>query len=289
MSTVDLPSGVFDPSHYAATLGEKVWRSAQLGPRYYLWDLPRYFYHRRTRKLGIWDPAVFTNPLREFQPECRTAWELPPGYPEALQLFADLGLKLTIPQQRLEALASAWWQVRHLSGDVIECGAYQGATSLFLALLGRLLGISQKVLLLDTFAGIPEVSPYDLSRQTGEFRAPRDQIAVIQHQARILEVQDRIEIHKGLFNETFTKLAGSTLAFRLVHIDANVYQATLEACTFTLPRVVPGGIMVFDDYNGVCDLGARLAIDECLAERRLEPQPLAATSAYLRLPEEDAP
>jgi hypothetical protein len=276
---------VFDDSHHAATLLRKVWRAAQLGPIYYLWDLPRYFTHRRARKMPLWDAGVFTNPLREFRPTCRTSWEMPPGYDEALREFARVGLQLTMPQPRLEALVRAWWQTKHVPGEVIECGAYKGATSLLLALLGRHNGVCQKVLILDTFAGMPTVSEYDLSRHPGEFRPPADQVALIRRQAEALGVADRIEIHEGLFTDTFARLAGRDLHFAFVHIDANIYQGTLDACGFTIPLVAPGGLVVFDDYNGVCDLGARLAIDEYLAGRGLRPHPLAATSAYVRLPD----
>jgi hypothetical protein len=44
-----------------------------------------------------------------------------------------------------------------------------------------------------------------------------------------------------------------------------------------------GGTIVFDDYNGVCDLGARLAIDRSLRNRPERPQPLAASSAFVRV------
>jgi hypothetical protein len=284
VSTAEQVRPVFDDSHHAATLLRKVWRAAQLGPVYYLWDLPRYFAHRRSRKVSFWDGGVFTNPLREFRPGCRTSWEMPPGYDEALGEFARVGLQLTIPRPRLEALVRAWWQTRNVPGDVIECGAYKGATSLLLALLGRHNDVCQKVLILDTFEGMPAVSGYDLARRPGEFRPPHDQVELIRHQAEALGVAERVEVHKGLFNDTFAKLGPRDPQFAFVHIDANIYQGTLDACAFTIPRVASDGIVVFDDYNGVCDLGARLAIDEYLADRKLRPQPLAATSAYVRLP-----
>jgi hypothetical protein len=42
---------------------------------------------------------------------------------------------------------------------------------------------------------------------------------------------------------------------------------------------------VFDDYNGLCDLGARLAIDQYLAPFGLRPRPLVGCSAILRASE----
>jgi hypothetical protein len=274
---------VFDDSHHAATLLRKVWRAFQLGPRYYLWDLPRYFAHRRGRHLGFWDGAALTNPLREFRPHGQILGDLPPEYRPALERFAEVGVRLTMPRPRLEALLQAWWSTRDVAGDVIECGAYRGATSLLLALLGRLHEIPQKVLMLDTFAGMPEVSSFDLGRRPGEFRPPRDQVEVIRAQAEALGVADRVEVHAGLFADSFRVLEPRAPRFAFVHIDANIYQGTRDACAFTVPRVAPGGVVVFDDYNGVCDLGARLAIDEFLAGRGVRPQPLAASSAYVRL------
>ena len=281
-STAHPQPQVFDDSHHAATLLRKVGRALQLGPKYYLWDLPRYFAHRRRRRLPLWDPAALTNPLREFRPTCPAPEALPPGYGEALARFAEAGLILTIPRPRLENLLRIWWETRIAAGDVIECGAYRGGTSLFLALLGRLNGIDQKVLLMDTFAGMPPVSVYDLGRTDGEFTPPSDQVDVIRRQAEALAIAERIEIHRGLFNETFPALAARDARFAFVHIDANIYEGTLEACRFAIPRVSPSGAVVFDDYNGVCDLGARLAIDEFFAGRGIKPQPLTASSAWVR-------
>ncbi len=282
MAPATLPP-VFDESHHAATFLRKVYRALQLGPKYYLWDLPRYFAHRRDRNLPLCDVAAFTNPLREFRSRSPAGMELPPHYPEALGHLADAGVRLTIPRQRLEALLQVWWSTRTVAGDVIECGAYRGATSLLLALLGRLNGVAQQVHMLDTFAGMPSVSGYDLGRQSGEFRPPPDQVELIRGQAAALGVMERIEVHKGLFAETFAVLLPRRPAFAFVHIDANIYQGTLDACRFTIPYVASGGAVVFDDYNGVCDLGARLAIDEYFAGQGVKPLPLTASSAWVRL------
>ncbi len=283
MASADPAYAVFDESHYAATLWRKLYRALQLGPKYYFWDLPRYFASRSRRRLRFWDGAALLNPLKEFRARSAAAGELPPSYPEGLARLAEAGVRLTMPRGRLEALLRVWWAARETAGDVIECGAYRGATSLLLALLGRLNGLRQTVHMLDTFAGMPAVSAYDFGRSDGEFRPPADQVDLIRGQAEALGVADRIEIHRGLFTDTFAVLAPREPRFAFVHIDANIYQGTYDACAFTVPRVSPGGAVVFDDYNGVCDLGARLAIDEYFAGRGVKPLPLSASSAYLRV------
>lgn len=272
----------FDQGHYAATAMRKIERSLQLGPKYYLCELPRYFLHRRRLGLCLADGAVLVNPLREFRRTAYAPFSLPPSYRDALEQFAAAGVRFTIPRLRLEALVGTWWEARRIPGDVIECGSHRGATGLFLALLGRLHGVEQRVLLFDTFRGAPAHSAYDTGRGVDEFAIDGDPVHLIRQQAAALGVADRIEIHRGLFVDTFRVLAPRRLTFAFAHIDANLYQSTKEACAFTIPRMLEGGIVVFDDYNAVCDLGARLAIDEYLAGTGQRPSPLAACSAYLR-------
>jgi hypothetical protein len=284
VSLRDLPNAVFDASHYASTLAQQLKRALQLGPKYYFWDLPRYFAHRRALRLPGWDLAAVWNPLREFRRRPDGALPLPPSYGEALGALRAAGVRLTMPRRRLEALVGSWWAVREVPGDEIECGAYRGATALLLAVLGKLHGVTRTTLMLDTFAGMPRTSAYDASRTRGEFTPPPNQVEVIRRQAAALGVADRVEVRPGLFAETFAALQPRALRFAFVHIDANIYQGTWEACDFTLPRMSAGGIVVFDDYNGVCDLGARLAIARACAGRRLAPpRPLAGSSASLRV------
>jgi O-methyltransferase len=144
-------------------------------------------------------------------------------------------------------------------------------------------GLAQKVLLLDTFQGMPATTRFDVGRRIGEFAPPGDQVSVLREQAHALGVADRVEIHQGLFAETFKRLEGRHLTFAFVHIDANIYEGTLQACEFNVSRVPPGGRIVFDDYNGVCDLGARLAIDVALKPAGLRPRMLAGSSAYVEI------
>jgi hypothetical protein len=276
-------SSPFASNHYAATLLAKMVRSAQLAVPYYFRHLPRYYRHRRRLGLNSVDLQAFYSPIFEFLPGCglRDA-PLPLSYQAALVALRDAGVRLTIPPPRLEALSRAWQLSKAVEGDFIECGAYEGATSLFVCVLGKFEGVMQRVLVLDTFRGSPEATTYDGTRSLGEFLTPEDQVTRILLAAERLGVTDRLEIWPGLFRDTFTQLKERQLSFSSAHIDANLFSSTLDACEFVIPRVARGGIVVFDDYNGVCDLGARLAIDVALKAHGLTPQPLAKTSAYLR-------
>ncbi len=283
MATSPLPVGLFDATHYADTARRRLRRSLELGPRYYLRDLPRYLAYRKALGLLGADWTAWLNPLRELLPAPRSHFPLPPAYSEALEQLAVAGVRVTLPPPRLEALAGAWWATRRVPGDAIECGSYRGATGLLLALLGRLHGLRQTVFLLDTFAGAPASGPLDVSRRSGEFTPPPDSLSRLAAQAAQLDLAGRLEIHQGLFGDTFARLSTRPLRFALVHIDANLHESTREACAFVAPRTAPGGLIVFDDYNGVCDLGARLAIDLHFRGRPVKPLPLCGSSAYVRI------
>jgi hypothetical protein len=282
MATAPEECDVFDKSHHASTVFQKLKRSLELGPKYYALDLPRYLGGRRSLNLRPWDWKALFSPIREFRSRPATRLPLPPGYPEALERLREAGVRLTIPRNRLEGLLGVWWSTRDLPGDTIECGCYRGATSLLLALLDGMNGIERTTLMLDTFAGMPETSRHDLSRQAGEFLPSGDAVARIREQVSVLGVDDRVEVCQGLFCDTFKTLEKRNLKFAFVHIDANIYQGTLEACQFTIPRTSSGGAVVFDDYNGPCDLGARLAIDQFFSGRAIRLLPLAGSSVWLR-------
>jgi hypothetical protein len=272
----------FDDSIYASTLQKKIRRSFELAGQYYGWSLPRYFLQRREAGLPIFDWIAFWNPVRSFRTTAYQQFPLPPGYEAALEHFAKHDVRIYMPRLRLEGLLGVWWQARQAAGEVIECGAYRGSTSLMMAYLGKVNGLNQKVLLLDTFAGMPETTRFDSYRTAGDLAPDHDQVAKIEAQAVTLGIRDRIVLHKGLFAETFVGLERRDARFAFAHIDANIYSGTLEACEFVIPRLNPGAGLVFDDYNGLCDLGARLAIDRYFADHGgTKPLPLAECSAYM--------
>lgn len=281
----DPTSDVFDSSHYAAGLGRRLRRGLELGPKYYLLDVPRYLWQRRKLQLSPLDWQALWNPVRSFRNQTYHSLPLPPRYEEALERLYRAGVRIGNPRSRTEALVGLWWQAREVPGEVIECGAYRGATSLLLAVLGQLHGVRQRVLMLDTFEGMPAPSELDSHRQSGELAPPAGWTDVLRQHIAALQVEDRAEIHQGLFSATFAKAEVQQLRFSFAHIDANIYVGTKDACEFVLPRLSPGGAAVFDDYNGLCDLGARLAIDAYVAAHpdMPTPQPLAECSAYFRV------
>ena len=134
------------------------------------------------------------------------------------------------------------------TGEIWECGVYKGGTANALAGFGRTLR------LFDTFEGMPEVSEYDNFHRKGDFKAGVPDIP-------------KAHIYKGFIPDTFLGLSGAEIGF--AHIDVDIYQSVKDCIEFILPRLVKGGIMVFDDYGFKTCKGAKKAVDELIKVKRL--------------------
>ena len=81
-----------------------------------------------------------------------------------------------------------------------------------------------------------------------------------------LGVTDGVQFAKGLFQDTLPSSRIARIA--LLHIDGDWYESVRTSLEYLYDKVVPGGIIQFDDYGYW--KGARKAIDEFLAQRRIE-------------------
>jgi O-methyltransferase len=145
-----------------------------------------------------------------------------------------------------------------MPGDAAELGVYRGGTA---RLIGEVFSTSTKVVyLFDTFAGLPGVEPgLDLHRE-GEFGD-----VSYKEVRRYLSDLPNIRFRRGLFPESAKSVDDHQFCF--VHVDADVYGSVLDACRFFFERLVPGGVVVFDDFGQRHCPGARAAVTE-FAEAR---------------------
>ncbi len=154
---------------------------------------------------------------------------------------------------RLEKLVEFYNQTRHLSGDIAEVGVYKGGTAYLLC--ERALAHNDHVYLFDTFKGMPKVSDKDLHHK-GDF-ADTSVNAVI----RLLGSFRNYAIYMGKFPQD-TGYTVEQFNFKLVHLDCDIYESVKDSLELFWPKMVPGGIIVFDDYNEPNCPGAKLAVRE---------------------------
>jgi O-methyltransferase len=154
-------------------------------------------------------------------------------------------------------------QARHLPGDFAEFGVYRGGCAWMLLSLAEL-DPSRRLHLFDTFEGIPDANLTDKERE--EQFAGRLSDTSTQYVAELLRPWDPIpRLVAGDVFDTLPSTETGPLAF--VHLDLNAARPTRHVLEHVYDRLVPGGLVVFDDYGWRGYEDQRREIDEFLRER----------------------
>lgn len=132
-------------------------------------------------------------------------------------------------------------------GDLVEVGVYKGGSAAVLGKVAREQG--RRLFLFDTFTGIPFRDDGVDHHNVGDF----DDTSAEAVQAAV----PNAHIREGLFPDTLTDEVGP---IALAHIDCDQYRSVRACCQELAPRMVRGGVMVFDDPNVLP--GAALAVRE---------------------------
>lgn len=135
------------------------------------------------------------------------------------------------------------------AGDVIELGVYMGGALEAMATAAP----ERQMYGFDTFEGMPaalwrEGEPHGVG-DFGDtsFEAVREKMPA------------NVMLVRGLFPDS---AAGIEPGIALAHVDFDWYESTRAAIGWLLPRMVPGGVIVFDDWEWKHCPGVRRAIDE---------------------------
>jgi Macrocin-O-methyltransferase (TylF) len=191
--------------------------------------------------------------------------------------LTNKGLQLDLSAHALSKLFARYEifkMVLNLPGDIVDCGVYRGA-SLFS--WGNLIEIfaphSQKVVIgFDTFSGFSSdlhiVEDRDHSVKLMEDRThflPRS-MEEIMSVANMLNLSHRFRLISGDAVKTIPKFVQENrgLRFSLLNLDFDVYEPTAAALKHLLPLLVPGGIVIIDEY-GNKGWGESDAVDDFFA------------------------
>jgi hypothetical protein len=149
-----------------------------------------------------------------------------------------------------------------LPGDTAECGVFTGASSWFIC--SHFAGSGKTHHGFDSFEGLPAPAPVD----GGYWREGDARTTQAVAEATLAEFP--VTLYQGWIPDRFGEVADRRFCF--VNMDVDLYEPTRESIEFFYPRMVPGGIMLFDDYGSALQSpGAARAIDEFMAGR---PEPL---------------
>jgi predicted O-methyltransferase YrrM len=150
-------------------------------------------------------------------------------------------------------------------GDVVELGAWIGLTTTYLATACRVRG-EGIVHAVDTFEGTKE---YD-TRYPSVARYDGNTLQAFRDQIKCAGVDDLVKPHVGLTNEVVREYRGCPIRFLLIDADHS-YEGVRADFRLWSPLVMPGGLVVFDDY--LMPEVARFVDEEVGADRRFEIAP----------------
>lgn len=192
------------------------------------------------------------------------------------------GFYLTSSVPRLaKALAhyELYRRIITLPGHVVECGVFKGTSLVRWASYREVLESphSRRIVGFDTFGAFPETAYADDQALRERF------IAAAGGMSLSAEELQQVLAHKGLRNvelvagdilETVPRYVETHPAFKiaLLHIDTDIYEPAKAALETFYDRIVPGGLLVLDDY-GIFP-GETKAVDEFFAGRGVQLQKL---------------
>ncbi len=219
------------------------------------------------------------------------------GLPSDMDGAAREIIKLSRPYTMTSAdkLFALVTGVRHLirvnvAGDIVECGVWRGGSMHAVAHTLCSLGVTDRELyLFDTFSGMTDPTERDRRGKTtaGELlaKAAKDQdvwaVASLDDVKAGIDTldypRDRFHFVQGPVEETVPANAPETIA--LLRLDTDWYESTKHELEHLYDRLVPGGILIVDDYGSW--QGAKDATDEYLA--RLENPPMLVRAGRGRI------
>lgn len=166
-----------------------------------------------------------------------------------LHAFAPvIPMRALVIGPKLDSLMSLLATVKHLDGCVAELGVYKGG-----ALQAMAESVPEKTCYgFDTWAGMPAES-----WKEGD-NPPPGALADVSFSNIVNRMPANCKLVRGLFPQS---AANVEERFCFAHVDFDYEKSTADAIEWLKPRMVPGGIIAFDDWHEPTTPGIAKAIE----------------------------
>ena len=153
-----------------------------------------------------------------------------------------------VDEYRMYELYELAKQSASLNGAFLEVGVWQGGTS---AIIQKAIddccseNEQPRFVIADTFEGVVKAgSPKDTNYRGGEHSD-----ATIENVKKLFSSANLKlpEILVGIFPDDHPEFELDRISF--VHLDVDAYESTKDIVEWSLPRLIPYAILVFDDYG----------------------------------------
>jgi hypothetical protein len=180
-----------------------------------------------------------------------------------LTQFRDVPSIDRLLQQLMWRHYFVFWSARYAAeatkqneNHFVECGVCDGLTSYFVA-KGFSTSKKSTLYLYDAWEAMVETHLMPSEKtMTGAYH----HLSVENTKNNLLEFQENLIFNKGYIPKSFAT-AKTPAEVSWLHIDLNSANATLSALEFFFNRVLPGGVILFDDYAVAGYQDTRTSVD----------------------------
>ncbi len=203
------------------------------------------------------------------------------------------GFYLTSPVNRLpKAIAQyeLYKSIVSLPGHILECGVFKGASFIRFCTYREILEspFSRKIIGFDTFDEFPRQKDIQDQNFIDSFQASSGTAISLSELEKVLLYKkfQNYELIEGDLSATLPHYIENhpELRLALLHIDVDIYQPTKDALELLYERIVPGGLLVLDDYGAVA--GETIAVDEFFRDKgiKIEKLTISHVPSFIRKP-----
>ncbi|BBE30158.1 hypothetical protein OSSY52_02990 [Tepiditoga spiralis] len=172
-------------------------------------------------------------------------------------------------------------KIQNVKGNIVECGVYHGGGVMSWAKFSTIFepyALYRKVIGFDTFEGFPSIHENDKVREdiknknlkpkglkpNYDVYEEMNELMELYNMNRYLSNFPKVELIKGDAIKTIPEYVENNkhLVISLLYLDFDLYEPTKIALEYLFPRVVKGGIVVFDETNNNLWPGETVAIME---------------------------
>lgn len=153
----------------------------------------------------------------------------------------------------IERLYELWIlveQIKNLDGQIIEIGTWKGGSGAIIASQLKKYNPKSTLYLCDTFNGVVKSGKKDTVYKDGAHISSKDTVYRLLQSLRL----SNAKILEGIFPEETSHKISRNDSFKLCHIDVDVYQSAKDIMDWVWPKMIVGGVVIFDDYGDTnCD------------------------------------
>ncbi|WP_052323744.1 TylF/MycF/NovP-related O-methyltransferase [Flavihumibacter sp. ZG627] len=154
--------------------------------------------------------------------------------------------------------------VKHLEGDFVECGVNTGAYARAIIDYIDFPSLDKKFYLFDTFGGLVQNQLTSKEKELG-FYKHYNHYEDVYEQVKNTFAPFNVEVVKGIVPDTLVHCKSEKIAY--LSIDMNVTAPEIAAINYFWDKIVPGGIVMLDDYGFAPHIEQKKAFDTWAKEK----------------------